>query len=241
MGYNFSTIEGLFRPNYQVFTSPSITSETESKHVKPMLVTYYPQSLERVKSVLTEALVNVHKQEAENLENNQPDIETPEEQEEEVVLTPNQDRFMFELNKFITNNPEYKGIKKQLQYLAELESAYKMDVTNAAGSQALGWFQFMDDTRKVYNTQTREQFAKDPQAQLLTAAKYYTHLQDEVRKRGGDPNDFATMYGAWWRPASAYAYINNPNRDFKTKYNESFKQITQRARNLVNKYEKSNS
>ena len=89
MGYNFSTIEGLFRPNYQVFTSPLTTSETESKHVKPMLVTHYPQSLERVKSVLTEALVNVHKQEAENLENNQTEMETPEGQEEEVVLTPN--------------------------------------------------------------------------------------------------------------------------------------------------------
>lgn len=239
MGYNFSTIDGLFRPNYQVYTSPSNDSETESKHVKPMLVTYYPQSIERVKSVLSEALANAYKYDKTEDPNN-------EQQEQETqggndAVTPDQDRFIFELNKFITKHPEYKDIKNQLQYLAELESAYQLDATNTAGSTALGWFQFMDYTRKAYNTQTREQFAKDPQAQLLAAAKHYTKLQDEIRKRGGDPNDFTTMYGAWWRPESAYAYLNNSNYDFKTKYNESFKQITQRARNVVSKYEKSNS
>lgn len=242
MGYNFSTIDGLFRPNYQVYTSPSDDSETEAKHVKPMLVTYYPQSIERVKSVLAEALADTYKyEEAEDPNNEQQEQQEQETQEVNAEVTPDQDRFMFELNKFITKHPEYKGIEKQLQYLAELESAYQLDATNTDGSTALGWFQFMDYTRKAYNTQTREQFAKDPQAQLLAAAKYYTKLQDEVRKRGGDPNDFTTMYGAWWRPESAYVYLNNPNYDFKTKHNESFKQITQRARNLVSKYEKSNS
>lgn len=239
MGYNFSTIDGLFRPNYQVYTSPSDASETEPKPVKPMLVTYYPQSIERVKSVLAEAFANTYKHEEVEDPNNQQ--QEPETRDDNVVVTPDQDRFMFELDKFITKNPEYKGIKKQLQYLAELESDYRLDTTNTAGSTALGWFQFIDSTRKTYNTQTREQFAKDPQAQLLAAAKYYTKLQDEVRRRGGDPNDFATMYSAWWRPESAYAYLNNPNYDFKTKYNESFKQIIQRARNVVSKYEKSNS
>ena len=245
MGYNFNTIDGLFRPNYQVYTSPSNDSETESKPVKPMLVTYYPQNVERIKSILAEALANTYKQEEAEVPNNEQ--QEPQEQQEQETqndnteVTPDQDRFMFELNKFITNNPEYKGIKKELQYLAELESSYKLDAANAAGSTALGWFQFIDSTRNAYSKQTREQFAKDPQAQLLAAAKYYTELQNEVRRRGGDPKDFTTMYGAWWRPESAYAYLNNSNHDFKTKYNESFKQITQRARNLVSKYEKGNS
>jgi hypothetical protein len=30
------------------------------------------------------------------------------------------------------------------------------------------------------------------------------------------------MYGAWWRPESAYAYLKDPNYDFKTKFGESF-------------------
>jgi hypothetical protein len=49
------------------------------------------------------------------------------------------------------------------------------------------------------------------------------------------------MYGAWWRPSSAYAYIKNPEYDFKTEYNESFQKILQRARNLLSKYGESNS
>jgi hypothetical protein len=30
------------------------------------------------------------------------------------------------------------------------------------------------------------------------------------------------MYGAWWRPVSAFEYLKNPYYDFKTKYDESF-------------------
>jgi hypothetical protein len=44
------------------------------------------------------------------------------------------------LDKFIEENPEYKDIKDSLYRLASLESSYKMDVTNSAGSGALGWF-----------------------------------------------------------------------------------------------------
>ena len=149
--------------------------------------------------------------------------------------------FQTQLYTFIKNNPKYKGIMDSLNYLAQLESSYKMDVSNKAGSGALGWFQFMDGTRKSYNTQTRQQFASDPQAQLLAAAQHYTKLQQEVAKRGGDPNDFVTMYGAWWRPESAFKYITDKNYDYTTKYNESFSDIIEKARTILRKYGKSYS
>ena len=140
--------------------------------------------------------------------------------------------FKKELDIFINNNPQYKNIKDSLDYLAALESRYKMNVENQAGSTALGWFQFMDKTRKPYNTQTRQEFANDAQAQLQAAARYYTDLQNSVKNWGGDPNDFVTMYGAWWRPDSARIYIQDPTHNYKTKYDEDFHKIRQRAQDL---------
>lgn len=233
MSYNFNTIDGLFRPNYKVYDYIPETSEKEYSSAEPTLATYKPQNIHRVKSVVKEIP-------SQNDPTDTPESPTPAQYEVEFQFEnsqPQQDYeyFISELNKFITNNPQYENIKDSLARLAALESSYKMGVTNYSGSNALGWFQFMDNTRKEYNTQTREQFARDPQAQLLAAAQHYTKLQQEISKRGGDSKDFVTMYGAWWRPESAYAYLKNPNYDFKTKYGESFQQIIQRARNFVNR------
>lgn len=141
-------------------------------------------------------------------------------------------QFKSELDKFIEKNPNYASIKDSLDYLAALESSYNLGVTNGKGSGALGWFQFLDNTRNIYNKQSRAEFAKDPQAQLMAAAQHYTSLQNSVRNKGGDPNDFVTMYGAWWRPQSAYAYIKDNTHDYKTKYGESFSGIRKRAQEL---------
>ena len=232
MSYNFSTIDGLFRPNYKVYNYETKDSKTKSEEdistVEPVIATYKPQDLHRIKSIITE----IPSEEGSESEPVKYEVET-----ELAGLYPKQDyeRFKQEMDIFLAENPEYKSIKDSLYRLAALESSYQLGVSNKAGSGALGWFQFMDGTRKAYNTQTREQFAKDPQAQLLAAAQHYTKLQHEIAKRGGDPTDFETMYGAWWRPESAYAYLKDPNYDFKTKFGESFQQIRQRARNLVNK------
>lgn len=141
--------------------------------------------------------------------------------------------FKQELEKFIAAHPEYAGIKNELDYLAASESAYHMGIENTQGSSALGWFQFLDGTRHTYNNQTRQQFAKDPQAQLLAAAQHYTALQRQVRSWGGNPNDFATMYGAWWLPAAAKKGIQNPGYDYKTNYGESLSGIHATARKIL--------
>lgn len=147
--------------------------------------------------------------------------------------TKNYQNFKQELDKFIENNPQYASIKDNLDYLAALESEYKLGVENHQGSGALGWFQFMDATRKSYNKQSRQDFSKDAQQQLLAAAKHYTNLQNNIRARGGNHNDFVTMYGAWWRPDSAYKYLKDNSYDYKTKYGESLSQIRKRAQDLL--------
>lgn len=140
--------------------------------------------------------------------------------------------FKKELDIFIDNNPQYRNIKDSLDYLAALESCYKMGIENYAGSKALGWFQFLDSTRKSYNNQSRADFAKDAQAQLKAAAQHYSDLQKQVKNWGGDPNDFVTMYGAWWRPESARLFIKDNTHDYTTTYNESFSGVRKRAQDL---------
>lgn len=142
-------------------------------------------------------------------------------------------KFKSELDKFIQNNQQYSSIKDSLDYLAALESRYQMDVENKAGSSALGWFQLLDSTRSAYNSQSREDFAKDPQAQLKAAAQHYTALQKQIKNWGGDPNDFVTMYSAWWRPESAKRYIEDNTYDYRTRYNESLCDIRKRASDLL--------
>lgn len=239
MSYNFNTIDGLFRPNYEVYKPFFKVQKSEPINTEPLQFIYKPENIQRIKTIVPEWVEYVDA--PSNVESSNITKDKNEPQTKAKYLQKDQDYFMSELNKFITANPEYANIKNDLQYLAELESSYKLSEENHQGSGALGWFQFMDSTRASYNQQTREQFAKDPQAQLLAAAQYYTQLQNSIKRRGGNPSDFVTMYGAWWRPNSAYAYIKNPKYDFTTEYNESFQKILQKARNLLSRYGKSNS
>ena len=148
--------------------------------------------------------------------------------------SPHYKVFRQELDKFISQHPEYNDIKEQLDYLAALESTYEQKVPNKGGSSALGWFQFLDGTRTgLGNTQSREEFARDAQSQLKLAARYYRNLQSQVRRWGGDPNDFVTMYGAWWQPEAARRFIADPTYDLTTKYGESFSEVHQKAIDLL--------
>lgn len=141
--------------------------------------------------------------------------------------------FRQELDKFIESRPEYGDIKEHLDYLASLESTYKQNASNAAGSGALGWFQFTDGTRKQYSNKSRVDFASDAQEQLLAAAKYYRNLQNSLKLWGGDPNDFASMYGMWWRPQSQKDFMKDPNYDYVTQWGESFRDVRQKAIDLL--------
>ena len=234
----FNTIDGLFRPNYHIY-DPTI--ETEDSEIE---VPYRNDNITRVK-LLTDLLKETktypeYREELSETPENNATVKVDDDGEVSITLKKLREdnpqdyaTFRQELNKFIEQNPKYTNIKEHLDFLAALESSYRMGIHNTQGSGALGWFQFMDDTRKPYNQQTRAQFAQDPQAQLLAAAQYYTHLQNNIRARGGDPKDFVTMYGAWWRPSSAYAYLKDDKHDHKTQYNESFTRVRKRAQDLL--------
>lgn len=140
--------------------------------------------------------------------------------------------FKTELNKFIQKNPEYKDMAKFLEGFACLESSYNQFAINEA-SNALGWFQFLDSTRKDYNKQSREEFVNDAQEQLRVAAKHFTSLRKQVKSWGGDPEDFALLYAAWWRPESAKLFIKDPTYDYVSPHGERFSNVYKKAKKLM--------
>ena len=235
----FDTIDGLFRPNYHVYDPDTKTEDYEIE------IPYRNENIARIK-LLTDVLKETktypeYREELSETPENNATVKVDNDGEISITLKKLREdnpqdyaTFRQELDKFIEQNPKYTNIKEHLDFLAALESSYRMGIHNTQGSGALGWFQFMDNTRKPYNQQTRAQFAQDPQAQLLAAAQHYTNLQNNIRARGGDPKDFVTMYGAWWRPSSAYAYLKDNTHDYKTQYNESFIGVRKRAQDLLN-------
>lgn len=55
MGYNFVTIDGLFRPNYNIYESSSKDSkEVKPQILEPVLVTHNQQNIDRIKSIIME-------------------------------------------------------------------------------------------------------------------------------------------------------------------------------------------
>lgn len=140
--------------------------------------------------------------------------------------------FKSELNKFIQNNPEYKDIEQYLDGIAKLESSYNQFAVNKK-SNALGWFQFLDSTRKAYNKQSRDEFSKDAQAQFKVASQYLTSLRKQIKSWGGDDTDFSLLYAAWWNPSSAKSFINNPNYDWISPHGEKFSTVYNKAKKLM--------
>ena len=140
--------------------------------------------------------------------------------------------FKAELNKFIQNNPEYKDLEQYLNGIAKLESSYNQFAINKK-SNALGWFQFLDSTRKDYNKQSRKEFSRDAQAQFKAASQHLTSLRKQIKSWGGDDTDFPLLYAAWWNPSSVKSFIKNPNYDWVSPHGERFSTIYNKAKKLT--------
>ena len=128
------------------------------------------------------------------------------------------DKFVSDFDNYLKLNSQYAGDRDILTSIAALESAYKPTVSNKHSS-ALGYFQFLDSTRRDYNNSTREQFANDTNQQFDAAVKHYGNIkrqlnkyQDEIKKSG--LTDLQVAYGMWWRPASMIKYLKTGKDDY---------------------------
>ena len=126
----------------------------------------------------------------------------------------NYNKFMNELNTYADKYGLDEQTKKELEYLAAVESDYNQKALNTT-STAAGYFQFLDSTRKDYSNVSKEQFLNSPEEQFNAATKYLKYLKtalikpDIWQKGRENLSDFQILYGVWWRPKSIINYIKN--------------------------------
>lgn len=149
--------------------------------------------------------------------------------------TNNYKQFQKELDTYLSNNKSDEEFRDLLTNIAAMESSFKQDAKNPI-STALGYFQFLDGTRKSFTNATREEFEKNPQLQIATAVKYLRQLKDGVQRNVGSDvieksglTPLQIMYGMWWRPKSMYNYLLTGKDDFSTKDGMNIKKILEKA------------
>ena len=143
--------------------------------------------------------------------------------------------FQNQLDKYFTNNPQDKGYRDMLTNLAAMESSYNQYAQNP-WSSALGYFQFVDGTRKRYNTMSRDKFANDSQEQIRVAIAHLKDLKNDIQRNidtktitDSGLTPLQLMYGMWWRPKSMYNYLRTGKDDFQTEDGMNIKKILEKA------------
>lgn len=111
-------------------------------------------------------------------------------------------------------------LRDMLIRIAGNESTYD---SNADNGSAIGWFQFMDDTRAgLGNTMSRQEFINNKTAQIDLALDLFPQLINTLnqwRNKYGTKyidnlTDDQLLYGMWWRPQSVLNVITTGSDDF---------------------------
>ena len=143
--------------------------------------------------------------------------------------------FQNQLDRYFINNPQDEGYRDMLTNLAAMESSFNQYAKNP-WSSALGYFQFVDGTRKRYNTMSRDKFANDSQEQIRVAIAHLKDLKNDIQRNidtktitDSGLTPLQLMYGMWWRPKSMYNYLRTGKDDFQTKDGMNIKKILEKA------------
>lgn len=162
----------------------------------------------------------------------------PEQREiiQSVYRKPTPTEFTQQFDSYLKNHPQDADTRDILTSIARLESNFNPSAKNP-DSSALGYFQFLDRTRKEYDSSTRQEFANDPSKQFAAAVKYYRKLKKQLtpyetvyKSKGLTP--LQAMYGMWWRPASFINYLKKGKDDYVNPSDGmTIEQILERAKN----------
>lgn len=143
--------------------------------------------------------------------------------------------FTEQFDSYLRDNPQDADTRDILTSIARLESSFNPSAKNSSSS-ALGYFQFVDGTRRDYDSSSREEFANDPQKQFAAAVKHYRKLKKSLipyesayKTRGLTP--LQAMYGMWWRPKSFIEYVKKGRDNYVNPDGMTIEKILERAKN----------
>lgn len=148
---------------------------------------------------------------------------------------PTPTSFTEQFDSYLRDNPQDADTRDILTSIARLESSFDPSAKNS-GSSALGYFQFLDSTRKDYDSSSREEFSNDPQKQFAAAVKHYRKLKKSLipfesayKARGLTP--LQAIYGMWWRPKSFIEYVKKGKDNYRSSDGMTIEKILERAKN----------
>lgn len=141
--------------------------------------------------------------------------------------------FEQEMNKYMAAHPQDQQYRKTLTLIAKKESNFVLDIPNPR-STAVGWFQFVDSTRRgVMPNLTKQQFRKDPQAQITAAVRLLKACRAESNrfKNRRGLSQIQIDYGMWFSPKELKKYLATGHSNYKDAQGTSLMDVFNKVKN----------
>ena len=141
--------------------------------------------------------------------------------------------FEQEMNKYMAAHPQDQQYRNTLTTIAKKESNFKQHAANSASS-AVGWFQFIDSTRRgVMPNLTKQEFINSPQAQISAAVKLLKMnraISNQFKNRRG-LSQIQIDYGMWFNPKALRNYLDTGYSNFRDSQGTSLINVLNKVKN----------
>lgn len=141
--------------------------------------------------------------------------------------------FEQEMNKYMAAHPQDQQYRNTLTTIAKKESNFKQHAANSASS-AVGWFQFIDSTRRgVMPNLTKQEFINSPQAQISAAVKLLKMnraISNQFKNRRG-LSQIQIDYGMWFSPKALRNYLDTGYSNFRDSQGTSLINVFNKVKN----------
>lgn len=203
------------------------------------LPTYYEDTSTTVQPLIPENLIAraqdvVQKPDNKFIGWKYPELEdNPAEISDNMPTVKGSALFEQEMNKYMAAHPQDQQYRNTLTTIAEKESNFKQHAANSASS-AVGWFQFIDSTRRgVMPNLTKQEFINSPQAQISAAVKLLKMnraISNQFKNRHG-LSQIQIDYGMWFSPKALQNYLDTGYSNFRDSQGTSLINVLNKVKN----------
>ena len=203
------------------------------------LPTYYEDTSATVQPLIPENLIARAQDVVQKPDNKFIGWKYPELEDNPVEISDNMPTvkgsalFEQEMNKYMAAHPQDQQYRNTLTTIAKKESNFKQHAANSASS-AVGWFQFIDSTRRgVMPNLTKQEFINSPQAQISAAVKLLKMnraISNQFKNRRG-LSQIQIDYGMWFNPKALRNYLDTGYSNFRDSQGTSLINVLNKVKN----------
>lgn len=203
------------------------------------LPTYYEDTSTTVQPLIPENLIARAQDVVQKPDNKFVGWKYPEPEDNPVEISDNMPTvkgsalFEQEMNKYMAAHPQDQQYRNTLTTIAKKESNFKQHAANSASS-AVGWFQFIDSTRRgVMPNLTKQEFINSPQAQISAAVKLLKMnraISNQFKNRRG-LSQIQIDYGMWFSPKALRNYLDTGYSNFRDSQGTSLINVLNKVKN----------